>query len=62
MGEVFFYKGLEVVVDGEVLPGGELGLEVGGEVFGDFKVGGDLHGGFCWVGRFQCIRSIFASA
>lgn len=62
MGEVFFDEGLEVVVDGAVLSGGEFGLEVGGEVFGDFKVGGDLHGGFCWVGCFQCIRSIFALA
>jgi hypothetical protein len=55
VGEVFFDEGLDVVADGEVLSGGDLGLEVGGEVFGDFKVGCDLHGGgFLWVDCFEC--------
>lgn len=55
VGEVFFDEGLDVVADGEVLSGGDLGLEVGGEVFGDFKVGCDLHGGgLRWVDCFEC--------
>jgi hypothetical protein len=54
VGEVFFDEGLDVVADGEVLSGGDLGLEVGGEVFGDFKVGCDLHGGgLLWMDCFE---------
>jgi hypothetical protein len=54
VGEIFSDKGLDVVADGGVLPGGDLGLEVGGEVFGDFKVGCDLHGGgLLWVDSFE---------
>jgi hypothetical protein len=33
-GEVFDDEGLNVVAEGGVLPGSDLGLEVGGEVFG----------------------------
>ncbi len=52
VGEVGLNEGLDVVVEGGVCSGGDLGCEIGGEVFGDFKLSGDLHDLSSLVGGF----------